>query len=70
MIKMLKRVFTPKKYWQEELNKWNDRMISAKYEWRKAIRWHEKSKELRSKYQLARLNYEKAWVSLNKARGY
>ena len=70
MTELLMKVFQPKKYWQAKLSECHDAMLSAEFEWRKAIRWHEKSKHLQFKYQLARLNYEKAYKCFQNARGY
>jgi hypothetical protein len=70
MTELLKKLFQPKKYWEGKVHECHDAMLSAEFKWKKAIKWHEKSKHLRVKYELARLNFEKAWKKYTTARGF
>lgn len=63
------RVFNNRRYWMNKMTKLAQEEREARIDWRMAVEKHEKSKDLRFKYELAALRVNKAYPKYLKAMG-
>jgi hypothetical protein len=63
------RVFNNRRYWMNKMTKLAHEEREARSAWRMAVVKHEKSKDLRFKYELAALRVNKAYPKYLKAMG-
>lgn len=63
------RVFNNRRYWMNKMTELAHEERLARIAWRMAIEKHDKSKDLRLKYELAALRANKAYPKYLKAMG-
>lgn len=69
MRELLLKVFNNRKYWILKMTELATEEREARRAWRNAVARHEKSKDLRFKYELAALRVNKAYPKYLKAMG-
>lgn len=69
MKELLLKVFNKRRYWINKMTELAKEEREARYAWREAVEKHQKSKDLRFKYELASLRVNKAYPNYLKALG-
>jgi hypothetical protein len=69
MKELLLKIFNKKAYWTIKMTRIAKELRVAESLWQDAVKKHSRSRELRLKYELAKIRFEKAYPEYLKAMG-